>query len=230
VIPRAEPKGKTTDDEDSDLEEEPGLEQPAVSHSEMLFNAFRKRHIRLRLHGTRLPSGYTIALRLPSSNDSRTQPRKPRTKRRRLGPAKAAEIAKQRTLVEDGGTSDDEPMLEGEVTDTAPVHETNGDAALASEGEGEDEDATIRTNNAYPGATNTIGSVHQRHWLISLDRKTSGFERGWNGRWKDGWEPFFVKGRDVERSVVTGRLADDVMSDEGVEKFVGRKMWRAILE
>lgn len=45
-----------------------------------------------------------------------------------------------------------------------------------------------------------------------------------------GFETFFVRGRDVERSVVTGRTADEVMADEGVEGFVGRKGWRAVLE
>ena len=45
-----------------------------------------------------------------------------------------------------------------------------------------------------------------------------------------GFEAFFVRGRDVERSVVTGRTADEVMVDEGVEGFVGRKGWRAVLE
>jgi hypothetical protein len=39
-----------------------------------------------------------------------------------------------------------------------------------------------------------------------------------------------VLGRDVERSVVSGRLADEVMSDEGVESFQGIKMWRAVTQ
>jgi hypothetical protein len=34
-----------------------------------------------------------------------------------------------------------------------------------------------------------------------------------------------VRGRDYERSIVTGRLARDVESDEGVEGFVGRGGW-----
>jgi hypothetical protein len=45
-----------------------------------------------------------------------------------------------------------------------------------------------------------------------------------------GFEPFFVRGREVERSVVTGRLAGEVLRDEGVEGFVGRRGWRAVLE
>ncbi len=41
---------------------------------------------------------------------------------------------------------------------------------------------------------------------------------------------FVVLGRDVERSIVTGRTAEEVMRDEGVEEFVGRKGWRAVVE
>jgi len=129
-----------------------------------------------------------------------------------------------------GDTSEDESGLGDVESGTATPTDADNDAALASEGENEGEDATIRANNAYPGATNTIRSIHQRHWFLSLDRKNSGFRKRRNGRWEGGWESFFVKGRDEERSVVTGRLADDVMSDEGVERFVGRKMWRPILE
>jgi hypothetical protein len=106
------------------------------------------------------------------------------------------------------------------------------DAALASEAE--DEDTAIRSNNAYTGATNTIGSVHQRHWFFSLDKKNSGYHKVRSGpdegRWTAESEPFVVLGRDVERSVVSGRSADEVMTDQGVERFVGRKMWRPITE
>lgn len=41
---------------------------------------------------------------------------------------------------------------------------------------------------------------------------------------------FLVLGRDVERSIVTGRTADEVMRDEGVEGYVGRKGWKAVVE
>ena len=106
----------------------------------------------------------------------------------------------------------------------------------------EQEDEEVRRTNAYPGATNTINSVHQRTWYLSMDRYASGFvvtkdERGkrtWTrrreGETLHGFEPFFVLGRDVERSIVTGRLADEVMKDEGVEGYVGRKGWRAVVE
>ncbi|KIX00445.1 uncharacterized protein Z518_10584 [Rhinocladiella mackenziei CBS 650.93] len=37
-------------------------------------------------------------------------------------------------------------------------------------------DAQVRHSNAYPGATNSINSIHQRRWYISLDRAASGFQ------------------------------------------------------
>jgi hypothetical protein len=100
-----------------------------------------------------------------------------------------------------------------------------------------EEDVSTRTNNAYPGATNSIGSIHQRRWFMSLDRQSSGFiikksgaEKGTCARREDGrgFEPFYVMGKEVERSVVTGRLAKEVESDEGVVGFVGRTGWVGI--
>ncbi|KAL2755088.1 hypothetical protein ACRALDRAFT_1064811, partial [Sodiomyces alcalophilus JCM 7366] len=40
---------------------------------------------------------------------------------------------------------------------------------------GELESAQVRATNAYPGAENSIGSVHQRKWFLSLDRAACGF-------------------------------------------------------
>jgi len=39
-----------------------------------------------------------------------------------------------------------------------------------------------------------------------------------------------VLGTEAERSVVTGRLAREVESDEGVEGFVGRANWEPVLK
>ena len=99
----------------------------------------------------------------------------------------------------------------------------------------EQEDEEVRRTNAYPGATNNIGSIHQRRWYLSMDRPSSGFKplriiesnggsrREWVRRQEGGqslgFEPFYVMGRDVERSVVTGRTAGDLMTDENVESF-----------
>ena len=114
---------------------------------------------------------------------------------------------------------------------------------------GEKKDEQIRLSNAYPGADNSVGSIHQRRWFLSMDRTESGFSQCYDSdgskRWKrvgkideragtergerdDGG--FVVLGRDIETSVVTGRTADDVMRDEGVEGFIGRKGWRAVIE
>jgi len=110
-------------------------------------------------------------------------------------------------------------------------------------------DLEIQHNNAYPGSSNTIGSIHQRRWWLSLDRTASGFQldvnkkdngdQKGNGRGSSAntWVrsrmagqgfPFYVYGPEIERSVVTGRLGGDVLDDEGVV-FVARRGWRAIL-
>ena len=68
------------------------------------------------------------------------------------------------------------------------------------------------------------------------ENKNKGGRREWVRRCGEGgellgFEPFFVRGRDVERSVVTGRRAGDVMADEGVEVgWVGRRGWREVVE
>jgi hypothetical protein len=228
VLPyRETPKARTTDDECSDPEAQ-AEKAPCVpeSESEKLFAGFQARHIRLRLHGTRLPRDYAISLRLPSDNNRSGQPEKPKRKRRKVDPSKVMRPAAMLTDSE-ADTPESELGASTSHTDAQPE-----DAAVASEAE--EEDAAIRSNNAYTGATNTIGSVHQRHWFLSLDRKLSGFHKARSGvdegRWVGERDTFLVLGRDVERSVVSGRLADEVMSDEGVIMFQGRKMWRAITE
>lgn len=214
----------TTDDELSNGEERSRV--GSRSHSEQLFSAFQGHHIRLRLHGTRLPPQYTISLRLPLQNDRTGQPKKPKHKRRRLDPDRTARHAT--AFATNSDTEDG--SLRTDVNGADDI-EDDGNAGGASD---EDEDASIRTNNAYTGATNTIGSIRQRNWFLTLDRRRSGFHKASSGsdegRWVGSWDAFFVRGRDHERSLVTGRSADEVMEDEGVERFVGRKMWRPILE
>lgn len=215
VLPRPEKKHQTTDDEMSEDERDPSNSK---SQSEKLFEAFQTRHIRLRLHGARLPRNYTIAMRLPSHNDRTSQPNKPKRKRRRI-------VKPSKTLASDSNS--DSEAVTSVATLTDDNEEENVEAAMASEDEGE----VMRINNAYPGSSNTIGSIHQRHWFISLDRTLSGFRRENGGsRWIGDWQPFHVLGREHERSVVTGRLADEVMADDGIKRFLGRKMWRPITE
>lgn len=146
--------------------------------------------------------------------------RGPRKKRRRVSPS-----LKSRS----GTVSEDEKMDWGHVG--VRVESAVGAAS------DDEEDARMRGDNAYPGATNSIGSVHQRRWYLSLDKRNSGFVKaGGDGIWRrgdgdvGGFEAFFVRGPEVERSLVTGRLSEKVMKDEGVEGFVARKMWRPVLE
>ncbi|KAJ2983125.1 hypothetical protein NUW58_g6301 [Xylaria curta] len=146
----------------------------------------------------------------------------------------------------------------------APVEQVQDDEEKISATERELrelEDEEVRRTNAYPGATNSISSVHQRRWYLSLNREASGFaKRRRNG--KTVWEstdvhsgarlgalhtaedekseeseatarldyPFYVRGAEHERSVVTGRLGSEVLRDEGVIGYIGRKGWQAILK
>ena len=225
VLPDKEPsKQEATDDEPSDTDNDKKFD--VVNESEKLFSAFQKRHIRLRLHGTRLPRGYTVSLRLPSNEYKDRQPRPPKRRRQRMNPTKTTKAP-----VEMSTDSDDEHALPTPEPSETGLDQDDEEAANASDA---DEDESIRANNAYPGATNSIGSVHQRHWFLTLDRRRSGFHKAHkgpeSGSWIGSWQSFVVRGRDVERSILTGRSADEVMEDEGVERFIGRKMWRPITE
>ncbi|KAF1982564.1 hypothetical protein K402DRAFT_362694 [Aulographum hederae CBS 113979] len=233
VLPRrvAKRKARETDDERTDVEPDDGLDpllgEDSRSESEKLFEGFQTRFLRLRLHGTRLPTNYTIALRLPSSNDRTPQPRKPIRKRRRKDPSQAVPQPDPQTT--DSDFDDQESNAESLQTN---------ETAMANASDDESEITTIRSTNAYTGATNSIGSIHQRNWFLLLDKASSGFVRATDGPEKGSWvrkgnagfEPFFVRGAEVERSAVTGRTSTEVMADEGVEGFVARKMWRAVLE
>lgn len=71
-----------------------------------------------------------------------------------------------------------------------------------------------------------------------LDKPNSGFVRNEKGIWvrkvvggsKYGFETFFVLGPGVERSVVTGRVSEEVLEDDGVDGFKARGEWRPVLE
>ncbi|KAL8809015.1 MAG: hypothetical protein Q9200_003806 [Gallowayella weberi] len=209
--------------------------EPGKSDSEKLHYAFNNRKIRIRLHGTRLPPDYTLSMRLLTANNRHEQPNKPLRKRRRKD--SAVQTDQRRTMTESSDT-DGQTMPEIDTISAS----SNAEAATAYEREVEEqEDEQVRRTNAYPGATNSINSIHQRRWYLSMDRHASGFRaetdddgnRTWVRRREGnsvlGFEAFVVRGRDYERSVVTGRTADEVMRDEGVGYFQGRKGWRAIL-
>ena len=245
-----------------------------MSEPEKLAHSFARRKIRLRLHGTRLPQNYTLGIRLTLDNDRSTQPKPPSFKRKRKPTiptgrprrnstssssssehtsSKTEARARVRNTVSSlHRTASPPPRSSSNVKSMDPEYDldknndTNADTAvgLASD---DDTNEQIRLTNAYPGASNTISSIHQRKWYLSLSRSLSGFtcvptpkdinhhaKTYWvpdnrNGV-KTGFERFLVLGRDVERSVVTGRLASDILRDEGVEGYVPRGKWRGVVE
>ncbi len=219
--------------------------------------------MKLRLHGTRLPRGYTISMRLPPySNVNEKRPSLGRKRRRRRSHTHSSPT----TLAEDGTTSEDFEPGSSPARGRSPG--TSSPAAYKRAASADNEDEQTRLTNAYPGASNSIGSVHQRQWFLTFDRVNSGFVRTtsmvagnsskspppnqspsrrtqWvrnvaaaakikkGSKGEDGYtgfEPFYVMGPNIERSVVTGRTAADVMADEGVTGWVGRKGWKPALE
>ncbi len=213
---------QTTDDDSNSDQEEARRPRNSKQESEELIEAFKSRHVRLRLHGTRLPKNYTITLRLPSNNNVH---QKPPVRRRRSRP-----IVKDRRSNHDSD-SDDTSASAGDTP-----RSTSAEVEVDNLDTDSEEDALTRSNNAYPGSANTIGSAHQRRWFVLLDRQSSGFELK-GGKWTrytmpngelGGFESFVVRGRDYERSIVTGRLARDVENDEGCNGYIGRGGWKGI--
>ncbi|KAI1414916.1 DNA polymerase ligase-domain-containing protein [Hypoxylon sp. FL1857] len=262
VLPARESKKRA--DINSQSEDEDA--SPELTEQEKLHRAFQARKIRVRLNGTRLPRNYVLNLRLTKDEDIAghvKSTRAPTGRRRRGGPGRGRGAArgrgKGRSKALDPGTSSDSDSSEDAENDddseimNAPAEEADQDTVSAMEREiRELEDEQVRRTNAYPGATNSIGSVHQRRWYLSLDREACGFvKRRKAGRvvWEPGSElreegagegggddrsnrlrfPFYVRGAEVERSVVTGRTGAEVLRDEGVEGYVRRKGWRPVL-
>ncbi|KAJ6084189.1 hypothetical protein N7486_010989 [Penicillium sp. IBT 16267x] len=232
-----------TDDSRSEDSDDASSPQDLASDSAKLQEAFRHRKIRLRLHGTRLPKDYTVMLRMDKSTDyARPIRNGPKRRRKPVNP--------RRTIQRAPSTSDSdiEPSSVSAQESAAEPQETENAEANHSEN---DIDLQIQKNNAYPGSINTIGSIHQRRWYLSLDRANSGFEainpsnetgaplstskkRFWtrshiNENTMRGFDPFYVRGPEVERSIVTGRLGKDVLDDEKVEGFAPRQGWRPVL-
>ena len=276
AFPETESEEESENEDEGEGEDgEPKGMNPGLSQQEKLQAAFASRKIRLRLNGARLPRGYTINLRLTKAADIEGRARASRstgTPRRRWRTGgqdgkqgRAAGLVETSSEDSDGDSSAEgvkEDLIQT-TTDAVdePGEEKYEEAKSLSQMEREIrelEDETVRRTNAYTGASNTIGSVHQRRWFLSLDKAGSGFV----GKRVDGkvkWErpdfrgddeavagnsqpfpstatkktrldfPFYVRGPEYERSVVTGRLGKDVLQDEGVTGFVPRKGWRPIL-
>lgn len=188
-------------------------------------------------------------MRLTKSEDLAGRKRRPAKRRKREQPTSRkapVETSSDSSAPED----DDEDRAEA---DLVPKGQEADDAEKVSAMDKEIremEDEEVRRRNAYTGAENTIGSVHQRKWYLSLDRDAVGYERGKGGKMvfravdatsnqeedldesKRGLRlsyPFYVKGVEGERSVVTGRRGADILRDEGVESYTGRKGWKPVL-
>ncbi|KAL4890990.1 hypothetical protein BDV59DRAFT_76248 [Aspergillus ambiguus] len=233
-----------TDDSRSDISSGTSVSLDEKTDSEKLRQAFQNRKIRLRLHGSRLPPNYTIILRLDRSSQFRKSSVTPRKRRRRNLSSKPSR--QPSTSSSDSSSPSRQTSSTGKLTPLSSDLPDESSTPAAEHSDVEDNiDYQIRANNAYPGSTNSIGSIHQRRWFVTLDRVNSGFTdipgtgpagRRWI-RMPDpkagetlGFEPFYVRGPDAERSVVTGRLGKEVLKDEGVESFVPRRGWRAVLE
>lgn len=363
---------KSTSDTDTGTDDPSSFQSSfsALSEPEKLASAFSYRKIRLRLHGTRLPPGYTLYIRLTKDNDRTAQPKAPAFKRRRKTPFPntASRTRRESTTSTSSSSSTASsptryPSQSNDDTDsstatrnsthrrlrhnvsslkrkaspptskprpplTQPLAFTSIDlppdpptppqptappsppppttttptrpAPSAFEDNPSSEEEHIRLTNAYPGALNSVNSIHQRKWYLSLDRTLSGFvpiatpshlrrqhhartwwvplsslygdsegdgdagdaavdgdgrggiksERGVleveakaeaeakktrlrrekQARGARGFEKFHVLGREVERSVITGRRGIEILADEGVEGFVGRGGWRGVVE
>ncbi|KAI1031427.1 hypothetical protein LB504_000458 [Fusarium proliferatum] len=153
ILPRQSKHAPTADP--SSPTSSPG---PSTSPTQqaLLHAAFQSRKIRIRLHGSRLPDPYVLNLRLTRLEDVAGRVRSGKTHRKRRRRHAQAETQPE-TSGEDseGDASEDVPSN----TDAG----TNTDDLSAMEREiRELEDEEVRRTNAYPGASNTIGSVHQR--------------------------------------------------------------------
>ncbi|GKU05202.1 abc1 containing protein [Fusarium langsethiae] len=215
---------------------------PISTPQALLHEAFQTRKIRIRLHGSRLPDPYVLNLRLTKSEDVVGRARSGRAPRKRRRPRMRTQTHPE--------TSDEDDGENGESEDVPTSADVGANAENLSAMEREIcelEDEGVRKTNTYPGASNTIGSVHQRRWYLSLDRRACGFvEKRTKGR--SVWEPeepispkneetengrlsypFYVRGSNHERSVVTGRRGAEILQDEGVEQLVQRKGWKPLV-
>ncbi|KAF3073589.1 hypothetical protein CFAM422_003938 [Trichoderma lentiforme] len=259
ILPRASKHAPTRDPssppashQSQSASESPSPSQTAQS---LLHAAFQDRKIRLRLHGAKLPDPYVINLRLTKSEDAAGRSRGLRrraagTARKRRGRTTRVQPQERETSSSSSSSSgeadgDDGHGLDNEEPIDKPQTEATDDPSLR-----EQQDAQVRLTNAYPGASNTIGSIHQRRWYLSLDRRACGFtEKRRRGR-SSLWEPppieespstseqgplrlsfpFYVRGPQFEQSVVTGRRGEDVLRDEGVTTFIPRKGWMPVMK
>ncbi|KAJ4164479.1 hypothetical protein LMH87_006152 [Akanthomyces muscarius] len=257
ILPRRSKYAPALDPDSGSSDDESTSSSSPTTQQTLLHAAFQTRKIKIRLHGTKLPDPYVVYIRLTKTEDAvgrvkATQVKKParrRRSRRRTGKsaeAKTAETSSSETDVEANNDADIVP-----ATNSQLLQQDATVSALEKELR-ELEDDEVRRTNAYKGAMNSIGSIHQRKWYMSLERDLSGFvpKKAENNRmiWQpkimaaaDMGEriesdshirlsyPFYVRGRDFERSVITGRLGTEILRDEGVDRFVPRMGWKPVV-
>lgn len=240
---------------------------PEAQQQSLLHDAFANRKIRLRLHGKKLPEPYVIYLRLTKSEDAtgRAKNLRPSLPRRSKRKNKPSEVEKD-SNTDDSDDPDDNSNENNHTNidiDEADLHSAahqlvdTATMSLEDQEIRELEDEQVRQTNAYIGASNSIGSIYQRRWYLSLDRRACGLVES-KGEKRSRWFtptnqqtpllqtsldmhssltdnenrlsfPFYVKGRDEERSIITGRLGADILDDEGVKDFKPRMGWMPVL-
>lgn len=241
--PKEDPHSQQMSDGDEAFE--------SMTQQEKLHQDFQNRKIRIRLNGTRLPKDYVLNIRLTRDEDVAGRAKssiKPRTRRARGGSKAQARKLEPTTSSSESETVSKDDQDDDDETVRAPVERDQAGISAMEREIRELEDDRVRKTNAYTGATNSIDSVHQRKWFLSMDRDACGFvKRRQGGRviWHkteaqaslddDGSSmrlsfPFYVRGVHSERSVITGRQGADVLRDEGVVDFVKRKGWQAVLD
>ncbi|KAK4084574.1 uncharacterized protein Triagg1_1054 [Trichoderma aggressivum f. europaeum] len=257
ILPRPSKHAPTLDPSSPPASHQSASPSPSQTAQSLLHAAFQDRKIRLRLHGAKLPDPYVINLRLTKSEDAAGRYRGLKTRaagtaRRRRGRTTRVQPQERETSSSSSSSSSSFSSFSGEAGDDdghvldneEPRIEANDDPSLSQQ-----QDAQVRLTNAYPGASNTIGSIHQRRWYLSLDRRACGFtEKRRRGR-SSMWEPpsiespsasepgssrlsfpFYVRGPPFEQSVVTGRRGEDVLRDQGVTTFIPRKGWMPVMK
>lgn len=255
ILPRRSKYAPALDPESgsSDDETDSSLSSP-TTQQQLLHAAFQTRKIKIRLHGTKLPDPYVIYMRLTKTEDAAGRAKATRAKkpaRRRRRPGKSVETKAQETSASE---TDEREVSDADIVPATHSQLLQQDATVSAlEKElRELEDDEVRRTNAYKGATNSIGSIHQRKWYLSLERDLSGFmpkksdsnRTIWHPKTSAAGEtgeriesnthahlsyPFYVRGRDSERSVITGRLGADILRDEGVDGFVPRMGWKPVV-
>ena len=257
ILPRRSKYAPALDPDSGSSDDESTSSSSPTTQQTLLHAAFQTRKIKIRLHGTKLPDPYVVYIRLTKTEDAAgrvkaTQVKKPARRRRshrrtgKSAEAKTAETSSSETDVEANNDADVVP-----ATNSQLLQQDATVSALEKELR-ELEDDEVRRTNAYKGAMNTIGSIHQRKWYMSLERELSGFVPKKAENHRTIWQPktgaaadmgersesdsqirlsypFYVRGRDFERSVITGRLGTDILRDEGVAGFVPRMGWKPVV-